>query len=238
MGVLIFKGMSVGILEGDLSIGCDDDGEFQGEVVLSTSYDVLPIWLRIAHENVEHAKIAFEAIADRWDEDPDNQRKLLLAELTAAVQTFVACGVAYDAFYEQIRPFAGISEMDAAAWKRKRTSRAAQVSEVIRRVYKLNDEDFTAMKKAIEEIIKLRDVAVHPSLELKRTMTRPDLAVDVDWRFCAYCYENALKCYQNTMKTFIHLREKTSPHKRVNERMNIICEALEEMGLIISTSAH
>ena len=109
MGVLIFKGMSVGFLQGDFTIGIDDNGQLQSTAILSTSYNVLPLWLRIAHENVTLAKAAFEDIAHQWEDNADKQRVLLLAELTPSIQTFVACGIAFDAFYEQLRPFAKIS---------------------------------------------------------------------------------------------------------------------------------
>jgi hypothetical protein len=229
--------MRVGFLEGDLSIGFDEHGELQTKAILSSSYNVLPIWLRIAHDNMELARIAFEAIANGWDEDPDNQRKLLLAELTPAIQTFVACGIAFDAFYDQIKSFAGILEADAAAWKVNRTSRASQISEVIRRVYKLDKDEFVSVKKTIKDIIKWRDSAVHPSTKLKPAMNRPDFSVGVDWRFCMYRYENASICYQNTMYVFSFLREKKSPKKEVNEGMEIVYEALDEMGLVVRGGA-
>ncbi|MGB7243849.1 MAG: hypothetical protein WBC93_17405, partial [Sulfitobacter sp.] len=66
MGVLIFKGMRVGFLEGDLTIGVDENGQTKSEAILSTSYNVLPLWLRVAHENVVLAKAAFETIAGEW----------------------------------------------------------------------------------------------------------------------------------------------------------------------------
>jgi hypothetical protein len=115
LGVLIFKGMSVGILQGDLTIGIDDNGQIQSTVILSTSYNVLPLWLRIVHDNVALAKAAFEDIAHQWEDSSDKQRTLLLAELTPSIQTIVACGIAFDAFYEQIRPFAKISGTEIAA---------------------------------------------------------------------------------------------------------------------------
>jgi hypothetical protein len=234
LAVLIFKGMNCGFLEGDISIGLNEKGENQFKAILSTSYNILPIWLRIAHDNTALAKIAVEAIADQWGEDADNQRKLLLAELTPAVQTFVACGIAYDAFYEQIKPFSGISESEVAAWRKNRTSRAAQIIEVVRRVYRLNGMELAEIKKAVSETIKWRDSAVHPSIKLRHAINRPDIPVGVDWRFCVYRYENAVNCYTNAIKIFSYLRKKTSTEESVNQGMEVIFEALEEMGLIVN----
>jgi len=231
-GVLIFEGMTVGFCPGDLTISIDEEGKPQSSAILSTSYNVLPLWLRVAHDNVALAKAAYETIADQWNDVPDNQRALLLAELTPAIQTFVACGIAYDAFYEQIKPFASISENDVAAWKKNRTSRATQISEVIRRVYKLNGESFRKVKNVIKDTIRLRDLAVHPSHKIERAINRPDIPVGLDWRFCTYRYENASICYKNIVDVLTYLRNQASPEEKANEIIENTFKALLQMGIV------
>ncbi|MBA3572851.1 MAG: hypothetical protein H0W34_12970 [Pyrinomonadaceae bacterium] len=107
------------------------------------------------------------------------QKAILLAELTPSMQVFVACGTALDALYEQLKPFAKISEEDIKIWRENKTSRAAQIAEIIRRVYKLNKDIFKAFRNNIKSIIKYRDEAVHPTHEIKRTCTRPDVPVEL-----------------------------------------------------------
>ena len=232
MGVLIFEGMKVGILDGDFTISVDEEGKTDAKLVLSTSYNVLPLWLRIAHEHIVLSHKASMDITEKWTENTEEQKALLLAELTPSMQVFVACGTALDALYEQLRPYAKISNDDIKNWREKKTSRAAQIAEIIRRVYKLEKEIFKAFKHNIKSIIEYRDQAVHPTHEIKQSCTRPDIPVGLDWRFSAYRYHNGDICYRRTMEMFIHLYEKKASEEKVNENMQNIFKALKELGLV------
>lgn len=232
MDVLIFEGMKVGVVDGDFTVCVDEHGKMDSKLILSTSYNVLPLWLRIAYENIVLSHQASKAIAKSWCKDTEKQKALLLSELTPSIQVFVACGIALDALYEQLKPFANISQGDIEAWKRKKTSRAAQIAEVVRRVYKLDNPTSKAFKHNIESIMEFRDQAVHPSHKIKRTCTRPDIHVGVDWRFSAYRYSNSAVCYRRTMEMFIHLFEKGSNEEKVNENMKNIFKALKELKLV------
>ena len=232
MGVLIFEGMKVGVLPGDFSISVDDSGQMQSNLVLSTSYNVLPIMLRIAHDNIFLSHQAKKEIEEYWNEDPINQKSLLMKELAPSIQVFVSCGISLDSMYDQLRPYANIQQTDVDAWKEKRTKRSAQILEVIRRVYKLNNEKTKAFKNNIDSIIDFRDKAVHPDNSIKRSCTRPDVPVGVDWRFSAYRYDNAAICYRRTMEMLIYLYEKETGNLQVDTEMNNIFDALIELGLI------
>lgn len=232
MGVLIFEGMKVGVQDGDFSVSVDEHGKMDSKLVLSTSYNVLPIWLRIAYDNIVQSHVASESIAKEWCEDSEKQKELLLAELTPSIQVFVACGTALDAIYDQLKPFANISQSDIDTWRENKTARSAQIFEIIRRVYKLDNNMTKAFKKNIKSITEFRNQAVHPTHEVERTCTRPDIPVGVDWRFSAYRYSNSAICYSRTMEMFIHLYEKGSKKDKVNENMNNIFKALKELKLI------
>lgn len=232
MGVLIFEGMKVGVLDGDFSVSVDEHGKMGSQLILSTSYNVLPLWLKIAYENIVLSKKASKDIEENWCEETEKQKKLLLSELTPSIQVFVACGTALDALYEQLKPFANISENDIEAWKRKRTSRSAQIAEVIRRVYKLDNTISKAFKHNIKSIMEYRDQAVHPTHKVKRSCTRPDIPVGVDWRFSAYRYSNSIICYSRTMEMLIHLYDKKANESAVNENMENIFKALKELKLV------
>src|SRR6202011_489688 len=97
---------------------------------LSSAYNVLPIWLRIASDQLRTAKQASEAVATRWDENDDAKRELLVAELEPSMLVFVACGIALDALYDQLRKFANVTRGDIQAWKRNKTARETQITEV------------------------------------------------------------------------------------------------------------
>lgn len=231
-GVLVFEGMTVGFLPGDLTISVDESGSLNSKAVLSSAYNVLPIWLRIAKDQLQQAKQASEAVATRWDENDDAKRELLMAELGPSMQVFVACGIALDALYDQLRKFAGVTRADIQAWKKNKTARSTQITEVIRRVYNLKAPETAAFKQSTTEILKFRDMAVHPSLEMKQTCNRPDIPVSVDWKFSAFKYSNAAQCFAGTMNMVIHLYERRSGVKDADQQMENIVKALEQLNVV------
>ncbi len=235
-GVLIFQGMTVGVLQGDFEISLDDTGSLKSKLILSTAYNVIPIWLRIANDHVLSAKAASEALKQQWDDNAENQKKLLISELAPSMQVIVSCGIAFDALYDMLRPYANISKKDIDKWKEKRTSRGVQITEIIRRVYKLKNETLNQFKKVITEIIKYRDIAVHPSGELKNACPRPDIPVGVDWKFSAYRFTNAATCFQSTMKMFIYLHETKCKEDSINKDMENIFLSLQELGVVSKKS--
>jgi hypothetical protein len=231
-GILVFDGMTVGILPGDLTISFEESGSANSNAILSTAYNVLPIWLRIASDQLRHAKHASEAVATQWNANDQVNRELLLAKLEPSLQVFVACGIAMDALYDQLRPFALLSEADIQTWKSNRTAREKQILEVIRRVYRLGNEVTAQFAQNITEILKYRDMAVHPSLQLKRTCVRPDIPVGVDWKFGAYRHSNAAACFEVTMKLILYLYERKTENDECNLQMENVVKALEQLQVV------
>jgi len=237
-GVLIFRGMKVGILPGDFTISLGDNAESGSKLILSTAYNVLPIWIRIARDNLRLAKSASQALVEEWSEDTESQKALLISELEPSIQVIVSCGIALDALYDQLRPYAKLSESDIEHWKEKKTSRAKQIAEVIRRVYALDKSVFEQFRQAIIDIIKYRDLAVHPSLELKNACSRPDIPVGVDWKFAAYRYQNSEACFNSTVQMLGYLYEKKCSEQAVVDQMENVFSALQELKVVQLKSAN
>lgn len=232
MGVLIFKGMSIGILPGDFVISMDESGQSASKLVLSTAYNVIPLWLRIAKDRLNDAKRASEDIASNWDDDADHQKAMLIAELAPSMEVVVSCGIALDSLYDMLRPYAKLSEADINRWKVNRTGRGAQIFEVVRRVLKPENKHVKEFKKAITDIIKFRDMAVHPTLELKNALSRPDLDVAVDWKFSAYRFSNAWACFNTTTQVLLFAHQREHLDQRLVVAFKNIFEALEELGVV------
>jgi hypothetical protein len=224
--------MEVGILPGDFTIGVDESGSIKSTLVLSTAYNVLPLWLRIANDQLLQAKRASESVAVSWGTNDATNRELLVAELEPSLQTFVACGIALDALYDQLRPSAKLTQTEIQAWKKNRTGRGKQIAEGIRRVYRLKAAETAQIKQSVTEIVKFRDMAVHPSFALKRTCTRPDIPVGVDWKFSAFKYSNAAECFRATMGLVLFLYERKSGISKVDLQMDRIVAALEELKVV------
>lgn len=162
-GVLVFKGMKLGFLPADFSIKLTGEGGLSSRAVLSTSYNVIALWLRAAYDNNEQALKANSSLIEKWNDSAERQKQLLLAELAPAMQVFVSCGVAFDCVYELLRPHANITASDIQAWKKNKTSRSSQISEVVRRVFRLSNDTIKDIKGSINSIMTLRDEAVHPT---------------------------------------------------------------------------
>ena len=231
-GILIFEGMQVAILPGDISLECTNSQSISPDIILSTAYNVLPIWIRIAHDNLRQAKQASLTISKEWPEDSGHQKELLILELEPSLQVFVSCGIALDALYDQLRPFAKLTNTQIQKWRSNRTGRAKQITEVIRRVYNLKPTIANEFKQDIAQIIKYRDLAVHPSLELKNACSRPDIPVGVDWKFSAYRFTNSEWCFQSIIKILGYLYETKSQTDNVNEQMENVILALQELKVI------
>jgi hypothetical protein len=61
-GILVFESMKIGVLPGDLTVEIDESGAPNAILILSTAYNVLPLWLRIANDQLLHAKRAAESL--------------------------------------------------------------------------------------------------------------------------------------------------------------------------------
>ncbi len=233
MGVLVFEGMKVGFLPGDFEISLDKSGNTKSHAILSTAYNVIPIWLRVARDNLNQSKTAADDIEKKWNNADDSEKKeLLITELEPSLQVFISCGIVLDAFYEQLRPYAKLSQDDINKWRDNKTGRAKQIAEVIRRVYNLNKDIFKQFRNTISEIIKYRDIAVHPSLELKNSRSRPDISVGVDWQFATYSYSNSERCFESTIKMLEYLYKNKCDEKGVLETMENVFKALRELKVI------
>lgn len=233
IGVLIFEGMKVGILPGDMQIGIDESGAPKSHAILSTAYNVLPIWLRAARDSLRHAKAASDDVGKRWNDVDDNGRKeLLISELEPSLQVFVACGIVLDALYDLLRPYANISDTDLEKWRRNKTGRGKQIAEVIRRVYKLDNKVFKQFRQNISEIVRYRDLAVHPSHDLKNACNRPDIPVGVDWKFAMYRFQNSERCYIATTEVLRYLYTRECDEEKVIELMRNIFKALRELRVV------
>lgn len=236
-GVLIFEGMEVGVLPGDFKISLEDSGGQTPELILSTAYNVLPIWLRIAHDNLHQSKIASEKVVKNWSENGSINKELLVSELEPSLLVIVSCGIALDVLFDMLRPHAKLTNNEIEKWYSKkcnrRTGRAKQISEVIRRVYNLDNLVFKQFKANITEIIKFRNWAVHPSVKLKRSCTRPDIPVGVDWKFSAYRFSNSEICYKKMMQMLIYLYEKKCKNVKVVDQFDNIIKALIELGVLV-----
>lgn len=231
MAVLIFKGMKVGIQEGDFQISVEKDGGISSRVILSTSYSTIPMWMKIAKDSCEEAKARSRVISEAWPSDEEDQRRVLLAEFGPSMQAIVALAIAIDALYGLIISHARLDQRTLDGWRRNRTARKNRICEVFRRVFTLDKDETANCRKIVGEIMHLRDRAVHPSHELRRTMVRPDVGVDLDWRFVAYRSANSHTAYDNTIRMLLLFLQRNSSRKEPIPELLDLARMLTEHGI-------
>lgn len=226
-GVLIFKGMRLGFLAGDLEINFLEGSL---KAIPSLSYDTTVMWLDIARQNLEIAKKSNTDLVSKWNEDRQISRDIILSEVGSVMTVYIACSVVLDALYDRIKRYNAII-LENDTWKKNRTARYAIVSHAISRAYRLNNNVSRDFRKCIKHILDLRDKCLHPDHRLSHAVRRPEFPVGLDWRFCTYTYANGLVGFSNTVNMLLLLHEKKSVSKSINDDMSFIVNELIDIGI-------
>jgi hypothetical protein len=190
-GIYVTKGMAIGVPK--LSIAVDDGGQFKADIDLHVVLDTTNHWFSIAIDHVIACESASKALGPVWEEGDDGAALPLLEdEFSSGMQAAVATAVGLDAFYASLKEAVSIPPDLTAAWRRNRTSRVAQISEVFRRSFKMDSATYKQVVSILEQTFRLRDLAVHPPARMQKPEWHPRLQVGVEWRFNAFRIENVL----------------------------------------------
>lgn len=211
------RGVSIGFGPGP-HITVDDAGKFQFDTQWQFWYDVAPTWMRLA---LNHARTAEQHRSDRiaaWSQN-DDQRKAdtLELECAASMQATMAAAIAVDALYASVHPLIALPPVLIETWQRKKTARAVQISETLRRAFKLSKLNATEVRSNLVQLFKLRDMAVHPRAHLQPAVLHPELGVALEWRFDAFRAHNACLLVTATAMVFWFLTHKATP---INKQLN------------------
>jgi hypothetical protein len=177
----------------------------------SIHYDVCPVWLSIAIEHLEDAKLAREDMIRTKDAaDPELKFKALEREFRASMQAIVSSAIAFDALYAVVkRNLSPIpSSFDPA---KKGSARHAQVSEAIKQAFQLKPKDCERVRDAIKQIFGLRDQSVHPTGNFNAPTLHPQLQIGVEQRQVIFRYENALEVVRYAVAMISELATKGTP---------------------------
>ena len=191
-GIFLTRGMTLGIPEGGFSLSFGNDGEINASLALHVRFDVCPTWIELS---LQHLAAAIEARAHRqtvWaGTDQDAKAAALEREFEASMQAIMASAIALDAFYAIIQPEVALPPTLVERWRTGRTARFSQVTEVVRRAFRLKPKDTAALRANLKEIYRIRDLAVHPSGKIEAPIFQPELDVGVEWRFAYFSASNA-----------------------------------------------
>lgn len=234
-GIFISKGMNVGIPAGGLTLAIGEDGKPKGSLALHLHFDVCPTWLDLALRHLSEARTCESERNLAWSAaDAERKGPTLEREFEASMQAIVAAATAFDAFYAVLRKKAEVPDDLVKTWRARRTSRAAQVCEVLRLAFGLSGRGFSALRKNLTEIYRLRDLAVHPAGHLGEAVLHPELGVGVEWRFAYFRHANADAVVRTTFRMLSEMV--TCGHSR-NAAVRTYAEGirvrLEQLGTVI-----
>ena len=191
-GVFIKRGMNIGIPAGGFTFSVGDDGKVSSSLTLHVHFDVCPTWINISLGHLAAARDARSARETAWaGADEEAKSDALEREFEASMQAIMAAAIAIDAFYAVLQPHISVPPSMLAKWRGGGTARYSQVTEIIRRAFKLQKNGTLTLRNNLKEIYRYRDMAVHPSSKLQEAVYHPELKVGVEWRFAYYRASNA-----------------------------------------------
>jgi hypothetical protein len=236
-GVFISRGMAVGIPAGGLTIGIGSDGKPTSSLVLHVHFDVSPTWLELAAAHLTAARLHSLQRAEAWSrDDEDAKASTLEREFESSMQAIVAAAIAIDAFYAVLQKRVQIPQAIVASWRRNKTARYVQVTEVLKTAFGLRGKGLEALSGNLREIYRLRDLAVHPSGQLDAPILHPELQVGVEWRFAYFWYRNADAVVRAAARVLIELTNTGKPKNRdVRNYADGLKNRLAEIGAKIDS---
>jgi hypothetical protein len=191
-GVLITRGMTVAIPAGGFTLSIGDDGKLSSSVTVHVHYDVCPTWLELASRHLSDAQERKLARIAAWNSnDQDATVAAMEAEFESSMQAIVAAAIAIESFYAALRDKTNISSETVQVWRQKRTARYKQIAEVLHRAFAIIPRDCVKLRQTLREILKVRDMAVHPLGNVAAPVLHPELQVGVEWRFALFRADNA-----------------------------------------------
>lgn len=196
-GYLILEGMGIQIPVGGLVLTVGEDGVPAGEITaVRLRLDLWPNWLEIGCRATDQA---IEASQGLTPEASDSVKTAALgAELEGGLVAVAAFAFSIDGFYDTVRNELG-EHPDQAAWKKKRTARAAQVTETLRYHLKLGPKFSTQMRKLIDEVFGFRGRAVHPNGAWVAPNYRPEIDSGVHPHLLTFSGPHARHCRALTL---------------------------------------
>lgn len=191
-GVFISRGMTLAVPPGGITVSLGPEGFQASDLKLHVHFDVCPTWCELAVAHCAEAKSRGISRAVAWSGTNENKKgETLEREFEASMQAIMAAAIAVDAFYAVVQPHVTVPENLLRAWRDKRTARYIQITEILRRGFRLKKQGTQVLKQNLKELFRYRDLAVHPSGKIGEPILHPELDVGVEWRFAYYRAANA-----------------------------------------------
>lgn len=189
-GVFITKGMRITV--SNLSMRIGPDGSVASSLTLNTGLDLCPYWLDIAYGHLLNTENASQDLLRARDARDDRGiGDALHAEFVSGMQTIMASAVAMDAYYACVKDLIQLPAGLTESWWKNKTARDRQIAEVLRRAFRMSEDEARQLCGILKETMSFRDKAVHPPAGTTSPALHPELNKLTDWRFVAFRFYNA-----------------------------------------------
>ena len=224
-GVFIAKGMQVSIPPNGLVIQLDDEEKTTASCTLHVHFDVCPTWIALAFSHLKTAQDCKQARIAAWNaSDEAAKASTLEREFEASMQAVMSAAISLDAFYASIQDRITLPPSLLERWRNGRTARYAQIAEVLRRAFKLKPAGAKILRQNLKEIMRFRDLAIHPPAKLGEALLHPELNVGVEWRFVYFRFNNANSIVKEATRVIQVLVNKGKPS---NPEIKKYCDDLK-----------
>ncbi len=189
-GFRIIRGSLLTVPSGGLEVSLDEKGSPKFQMKLQVSIQVWVNWLVIAFARRGDTEIARNRMNEATASADDAAESTALnEEFHGALQTISAAVFALDAFYGIISTKITIDEKEKEARRRKKTGRAAWVTDAICRASRIPNEKKKTLINNIRVAYQLRDDAVHPYFKAEDQGIHPGLNQPVPKYYIDYTLE-------------------------------------------------
>lgn len=229
-GIFISKGMSLSIPDFTLTIG--EDGQINASpITIHVRFDVCPTWIKLAKNHLDDALKARLKRDEAWKGTDENEKATCLEkEFESSMQAITSAAIAIDSIYSILQEHVNIPPSLRDRWRKGRTARYSQISEVFRRAFKLEPDSTKQLKTILKEIYRFRDLAVHPKGKIQAPELHPELNVGVEWRFAYFRAHNAEKILNITADILWKLATAENvKHPKIVEYLNTLRQRLLEI---------
>jgi hypothetical protein len=221
-GLFIVNGDQASIADMKLSIA--PDGVLEANVRFELGLDMCPSWLQIALDRQSESDKAYSRVLAALETKDD---KMLAAALrddfSASLQSIMSGAVALDAFYANVKERIEIDAATLQSWRTKPTARYKQVTEVLRRAFKLSVAGAEQVRFQAHSIFRYRDKAVHPDSSVKLPAYYPALNKGVDSRYTDFRNRNSLASLWYSMNL---IRGAARNPNAVSDELKKYCDGL------------
>lgn len=205
-GVLVIPGSTIALKNFRLWI--DDSGEVQANLEPQIAFEMWPLWMRVAIDHEQSARVARQQLIDATD---DTQRAAALNDETRAGMVAIsACAFALESMAISVATRASLHGVG------KSKSAGRRVAEVLRQCFAVPNHQVTQWRKAVLDVFRFRNWAVHPDSAAQDPMEHPGLRAFVPRPANLYRLENSVGSVDVTLSTVAKLPRVPRPGRGPN----------------------